>query len=244
MNGRLISRRQLKRPQLAEMLEVFGRHFEGVRERQFLEDLEGKDWVIWLEDRQGRLVGFSTLLVYRVDYDGEPLTVIYSGDTVVEPRAWRSSVLSRTWIHSVRRLYREFGKGRLYWLLIASGFRTYRFLSVYFNEFFPRYDRPTPEGVGRMIDHLSTERFGSCYDRETGVVRFEHPSVLRPSLQAIPDARMANPHIAFFARANPGHVRGAELVCLTELAGRNLTPAARRIVLAGERRGAREELAS
>ena len=244
MNGRLVPRRQLSDRQLAEMFDLFARHFEGVREPQFLSDLEDKDWVVWLEDRRGRLVGFSTMLLYRFDFEGEAVTIVYSGDTIVAPRAWRSSVLSRTWIESVRRLYRELGEGRLYWLLIVSGFRTYRFLPVYFNEFFPRHDRPTPERVGRMIDRLSVERFGSHYDPTKGVVEPAHPAVLRPSLLTVPDGKMADPHVSFFVRANPGHVRGAELVCLTELAGRNLTPAARRIVRAGRTRRNREVLAS
>jgi hypothetical protein len=244
MNGRLIARNDLTGGQLEEMFDLFCRHFEGVRKQQFLADLGGKSQVVWLEDDRGRLVGFSTLLVYRTDFEAETMTVVYSGDTIMEPRAWRSSVLSRTWIESVRRLYREIGEGPLYWLLISSGFRTYRFLPVYFNEFFPRHDRATPARAKRMIDHLAAERFGSFYDRRTGVVRFEHPSVLRPGLRAVPDGKRIDPHVSFFVRANPGHVRGDELVCLTELAVRNLTPAARRIVRAGRRQREREARAS
>jgi hypothetical protein len=243
MNGRLIARRKLTSRRLDEMFALFTRHFDGVRYAQFLADLEDKDWVVWLEDRHGRLVGFSTLLIYRTDFEGEMITVVYSGDTIMEPRAWLSSVLSQTWIESVKGLYRKIGEGRLYWLLIVSGFRTYRFLPVYFNEFFPRYDRTTPDGTKRMIDGLAAERFGSAYDPEKGVVEFEHPSVLRPGLGAVPDAKRGDPHVSFFLLANPDHVRGTELVCLTELAGRNLTPAARRIVRAGLRRRSREAMA-
>ena len=38
------------------------------------------------------------------------------------------------------------------------------------------------------------------------------------------------PHIAFFLATNPGHVRGDELVCLTELCDENLTRAGRRMI--------------
>jgi hypothetical protein len=53
---------------------------------------------------------------------------------------------------------------------------------------------------------------------------------LRPHLAGIPAARLDDPHVAFFARVNPGHVRGDELACLCELADSNLTRAGRRMV--------------
>jgi hypothetical protein len=133
-------------------------------------------------------------------------------------------------------LHRAFGKGRLYWLLIASGFRTYRFLPVFFREFFPRYDRATPEAIRRVMHRLARQRFGSRYDPATGIVRFEQPQMLKGSLRGISEIRMRDPHVAFFARANPDHGGGDELVCLAEVADRNLTPAARRIALARQPR--------
>jgi len=36
--------------------------------------------------------------------------------------------------------------------------------------------------------------------------------------------------VEFFARVNPGYVRGDELVCLCPLTGANQTPAARRLL--------------
>lgn len=244
MNGRLVSRGQLGAGELAEMFELFGRHFQQVSERRFREDLDDKNWVVWLTDDRGGLVGFSTLLLYRTHHEGEPLTIVYSGDTIVDPRAWRSPVLAKTWIDSVRSLHRAFGQGRLFWLLITSGFRTYRFLPTFWREFFPRHDRPTPGGVQHMIDHLAHHRFGCRYDPRTGVVRFAQPQVLSAILGGIPAARMRNPHAAFFARANPGHTEGDELVCLAELADHNLTPAGRRMVPAGRRSGLGEAAAS
>ena len=47
----------------------------------------------------------------------------------LDPGAWSKSVLSRAWIHSVLELGRGLPRARrLYWMLITSGFRTYRFL--------------------------------------------------------------------------------------------------------------------
>ena len=120
MNGSLISREDLSRSDRDGMFELFGRYFEGVTERGFQQDLEDKNWVVRLEDDDGELAGFSTLQLYRTRHEDEALTVIYSGDTIIEPRASRSPVLARTWIESVRSLHRRFGEGRLVWLLITS----------------------------------------------------------------------------------------------------------------------------
>ncbi len=66
-------------------------------------------------------------------------------------------------------------------------------------------------------------------------MRFGAPQILRGELHGIPPSRLADPHVGFFARRNPGHERGDELVCLVELSRDNLTPAGKRVWLAGER---------
>jgi hypothetical protein len=210
------------------MFQLLGRHFEGVTRTQFDSDLMEKNWVIFLE-RETRLVGFSTILAYETSFRGEPVSVIYSGDTIVAQEAWGSPALSRTWIASVTQLRNRYSHGRYYWLLLTSGFRTYRFLPVFWREFYPRFDVPTPRATKELIDHLAGERFGSRYDPITGIVRFANPQRLRTEMIGIPAGRTENRHIAFFASRNPGHIDGDELVCLTELKETNLTAAGRRM---------------
>lgn len=234
MKGRLAGTRDLDRDDRDAMFDLFARCFEGARRECFEADLEAKHWVLLLEEPDAGLQGFSTLHFYRAEDRGETLNVVYSGDTIVAPEAWGSSVLAPAWIAAVRRLHRQRPAARLVWLLIASGYRTYRFLPIFWREFFPRHDRTTPSEAGELMRRLASERFGYAYDPDTGVVRFAEPQVLAPELRGIPPERLTNPHVAFFARVNPGHGRGDELVCLTELADANLTPAGRRMVARGE----------
>ena len=205
-------------------------HFAGVSAEHFEADLAEKNWVILLHDDEGTLSGFSTLLVYETSFHGEPVSVVYSGDTIVRPDAWGTSALPRTWIASINQLRDRYPRGKYYWLLITSGFRTYRFLPLFWKIFFPRFDAETSQATRTLRDHLARERFGARYDPVTGVVRFERPQVLRPAIAGIPEGRLDDPHVAFFSNANPGHVRGDELVCVTELDESNLTPAGRRMV--------------
>lgn len=226
MRGRLVRREALagERDAMYRLLSGF---FEGVTRERFEADLAEKPWVLLLEDEEG-LKGFSTLLLYETFLPGEGIcTVVYSGDTIVDPAAWGSAALPRCWIAAVRRLREEHPQGRLWWLLLTSGFRTYRFLPVFWKDFWPRWDAATPPDIQARLDALAGERLGSLY--QDGIVRFPEPQKLRGELAEVPPGRRLDPHVAFFLEKNPGWVEGDELVCLTGIAEENLTAAGRRM---------------
>lgn len=225
----VLPRVKISPEQQATMFALLDGYFAGVTPAQFAADLGEKSHVILLQ-KDTRLVGFSTLQIYETTNRTEPVTIVYSGDTIVAPEAWGSPVLSRGWIATVNELRRDHPRGRYYWLLLTSGFRTYRFLPVFWREFFPRFNQPTRAETQCLIDHLAREKFGPAYDAARGIVRFARPQRLRPALAALPPGKAADPHVAFFLARNPGHLDGDELVCLTELTEANLTPAGRRMV--------------
>ena len=228
ING-LLPREELSGVQRDEMFLLLSEHFEGVTREQFERDLEEKNWVIEIR-RHGRLLGFSTLLVAETEFDGEMLTVIYSGDTIVAPEAWRSSALPRTWIAAVNALRERVPSRRCYWLLLTSGFRTYRFLPVFWCRFFPRHGVPTPPREEQLLHHLAATRYGIWYDFSSGIVRFPYPQKLRGQIGAVPRGREGDPDISFFLARNSGYANGDELACLTEISDANLTAAGRRMV--------------
>jgi hypothetical protein len=194
-------------------------------------DLLQKNWVVLLEDQRGVLRGFSTLLVYPETIAGRALTVVYSGDTIVAREWWGSPVLPLTWLRAVRQLTPLYGNREVYWLLLTSGFRTYRFLPVFFREFFPRWDGASAADRS-VMQSLAATQFGGRYDGKTGIVRLERPQVLAPELLDVPARRALDPHVAFFLERNPGYVYGDELVCLARIAEENLTAAGLRIAKA------------
>ena len=213
------------------------RHFEGVTPDQFQADLAEKNVNLMLRDSDsGVLVGFSTMLVYETAIDGAPVSVVYSGDTIVDPSAWSSPALPREWIAAVNRLRIDYPNGPYYWLLITSGFRTYRLLSTFWQNFYPRHDAGQSPRQRHILDVIARERFGDRYDVNSGVVRLARPQLLRPHLAGIPPERMSDPHVEFFARCNPAHVDGDELACLCELSEDNLTRAGRRMVFGAQPR--------
>ena len=185
VSGRLVRREALTEADRDAMHGLLASYFAGVERAVFERDLDEKQWAILLERGDGTLAGFTTLLLYRTGFQGETITVVFSGDTIVDRASWGSAALHRTWIAAVTRLAAEHGEGRLFWQLIVSGFRTYRLLPIFFREFYPRHDRDTPPETRALMDELAVHRFGRQYDRARGVVRFEATlaaAVVRPAV--------------------------------------------------------------
>lgn len=232
MRGRLSARTELTPADTGAMYELLTRHFAGVDEVGFHADLLDKDWVVLVEDTG--LVGFSTFRLDRECVADRELTVVYSGDTIVEPDAWGSTALPRTWIRSVRWLHDRHGAGSLWWLLLTSGFRTYRFLPVFCRTF---HAGPPEQGdgLGALVGELARRRFGERYDSGSGIVRLPRPQRLREPLLGVPRGRLEDPHVRRFLRLNPGHAEGDELVSLACLDDANLTRAGQRMLYGGRR---------
>jgi hypothetical protein len=225
----IVRQAALSSPERAEMLALLSSHFDGVTPAQFTHDLGTKDWVLRVH-RGDQLVGFTTVQVLEAEHGGELISVLYSGDTIMAPEAWSSPVLARGWIAMVRTLQADAPARPWYWLLLSSGFRTYRFLPVFWAQFWPRYDADTPAEMTALLARVAQARFGAQFDGAAGVVRFAQPQRLRGALAHVPDERLLDPHVDFFLRMNPDHTAGDELVCLTELSDANLTAAGRRMI--------------
>ena len=230
MKARAVCKDQLSADDQEKMLMLLSEHFLGVEREVFKSDLDRKNWVILIENNKGDLVGFSTIQLYQTAYEGETISVVYSGDTIMDRSAWSSFCLPRAWIRTIKDISHHHEARRMVWLLITSGFRTYRFLPVFWREYYPRYDKSTPSEVNALINHLAYERFGNQYDEELGIVQFKHPHKLTRDLAIIPEGKMADPHVAYFNQVNPGHTQGDELVCFTEISDDNLSAAGRRML--------------
>jgi len=231
MKVHIIKRETLKPSERDEMYAVFSRYYANVDHSRFRKDLESKDWIILLSHQDSGIVGFSTQQIYRHSGPSGSVVVVYSGDTIID-RAYRHHTgLAGAFGHFLRWAIRECSGLPVYWLLTSKGARTYRFLPVFFNTFFPAFDRAIPVKFKVLIDALAVEKFGACYLAQTQVVchggqrdwlcEAEHD----PALLGRDD-----PHIRFFLERNPGYAQGDELVCLAEVSENNLNGRARRVI--------------
>jgi hypothetical protein len=228
--GETVARAALSSATVDEMVQLFSEHYDLVCPEHFRRDLAQKDHVVLLrEERQGTLQGFSTLAIYTTTVQGREVGVVYSGDTIIRPAFWGTPALPSVWIKRVLALAAHLPQP-VYWLLISSGYKSYRFLPVFYREFYPRYECPTPPEQQAILDELAQQRFGAQYDAALGVVRFESGATpLRPGVADVSEERQRNPHIRFFLARNPDHAQGDELVCLTRISWENLTSAGQRM---------------
>lgn len=213
-----------------QMFALMEQYYAGMKRESFESDLDEKDWVIELVEPTTREVrGFSTQRVITVQVDGRPIRALFSGDTIVDRGCWGQSALAQAWGELALGLIQSDEPRQLFWFLISKGYKTYRYLPVFFREFYPRYDLVTPDWARRILDGLGRTKFPTLYDAQTGIVRAAHDGCrLRRGVAEIGPERLRDPHIRFFRERNPGHRWGDELCCIAPITRENFTLAANR----------------
>jgi hypothetical protein len=211
------------------------RGFLGVTRQDFIRDFEEKDAVIVLrkEDSEGEVVGWSTLIVLTLELPAgakevQEVKAVFSGDTVVLPE-YRSGVgLGVELVGYFLQTYDRFPWHSVYYVLTSKGWRTYKIMPFFFNEFAPHYDRPTTADEQLVMDAFGRKKYPRNYDAKRGVITFS-PQRVRPDGV---DAAPAHPdrHAAFFLSRNPSYLEGHELVCVARIAPANFTGVVRRLV--------------
>jgi hypothetical protein len=195
------------------MYALMETYFDRVTPTTFARDLAEKEWVILLRDtKTSSVCGFSTMMRVRAVANGELVTGLFSGDTIVDRDYWSESVLARVWSQHAFTVAASIRDSRTYWFLICSGYKTYRFLPVFFREFYPTFECETPPRATALMRALASSKYPHEYDAARGVVRPRRPAPLGEGVADVTPQRIRDPHVAFFVASNPGHVEGDELV--------------------------------
>ncbi len=238
LKGSVISRELVSRSDCAQMLAILEQCFDNIDKQHFLADLKKKDQVIFLRDGGGIIRGFSTLVSFRHSFAEKEYRVVFSGDTVIAPGHWGGIELPLVWGSHLMEMYQREPKIPLLWLLISKGIRTFKFLPVFFNQYYPCPDRSVPNAVQQLMHSLGTLRFAEQYDSQRGLVLpCSQSYYLREEFAAVQPPVEGRDYIQHFYQKNPLYRRGAELLCLTEFSPENLKPFIRRGI---ERRLIRE----
>lgn len=231
IQSRIVSVAEITPTDARVMYEIFSRHYDCVSFDKFLLDLSEKDCVLVLHNANSAICGFSTQKVLRVFVGGKAVRAVFSGDTIVDRAYWGEQELSRCWCRYVSSVYAEEPSVPLYWFLISKGYRTYLYLPLFFESFYPNCEAPTPDFEQRVLDTLAAAKFPAHYRVETGLVEFpQSQGQLKPSLAEIPARRLHDPYVQFFLKRNPEYAGGNELACLAEISPLNMKRFAGRIV--------------
>lgn len=210
--------------QRERMLALMHEYYENVDALQFNSDLNKKDRIILLKNDE-TICGFSTQLLSSSNIEGHLVKFLFSGDTIIE-RPYRNSLaLPLAWSKIMLDEINTSPEVPLYWLLTTKGYKTYRYLSVFFNDFFPRPNRELSAFEQQALESFTAQICIEGLDHERWIIRAQPSSQrLRKGVADITDNRLKKPEIAFFEEVNPGHASGDELICLARFCKENLTP--------------------
>ena len=234
LTGNIVCTADLMRERCDEMFALMQRYYENVRREEFDQDLHEKDWVIEVSrPSDGALCGFSTQMAFDLPLADRTVRGLFSGDTIVDPQYWSNNPLAGLWGNLVLALVERSPWEELCWFLICKGYKTYRFLPTFFEEYYPRHDRPTPDWASARLQAFSDMKFPERYDAARGIIRAAIDSArLREGVAQVTPQRLRNADVRFFCERNPGHAQGDELCCVAPLSRDNFTAAAWRVISA------------
>ena len=227
LTSRVVSPPDVDRGLCDRLFELYDAAYAGGSRSEFDHDLAEKDALILLEGGD-RVVGFSTQKVFDTVHEGRRLRILFSGDTIIDPKHWGSQELVRAWCRFAGTVKGDDPLTPLYWYLISKGHRTYLYLPLFFRSFYPSCDAATPPFEASLMRALGTSRYGDRFDPEAGLIDARSPhDRLREELDSAPQ-RTSNRHVAYFLDCNPRYAEGVELLCLAEITPENMRSFARR----------------
>lgn len=215
LNGQIYDKNEFYKIDVEGLFGFFSKFYHKVDPKIFEQDFYEKDYLFLLKNDEGEVKGFSNMQLIAPEWD-PGIRLAFSGNTIIDPEYWGSLELVRIWARLMNRILTENKDKSIYWYLICSGFRTYMFLPVFFNKFYPNYNEATPNHIKMIIENAGRVKFPGEY--ENGIVKVQSPRECLDATIAIPnDFKQNNPNIKFFTERNPGYLKGDELVCMAEV---------------------------
>ncbi len=224
LNGRVVRAESADQHMLESMYALMKQYYDGVSYDSFIQDLSEKDWLILLEESD-QIVGFSSQMLYEHVIERESVSVLFSGDTIIDKAYWGTFTLPVTWVRMMRTIHSQNPQAKLYWFLISKGHRTYRFLPTFFKSYFPSPDDISCEFEKNLLRQVALDKFGSRFDPETFLIQSDKGSQrLKRGISDVTEPLRKNRYILFFEEKNPGYIDGEELACIARFDLNNLTP--------------------
>ncbi|MEL6177608.1 MAG: hypothetical protein AAFS10_01585 [Myxococcota bacterium] len=211
--------------QILHMWNLYKNYYTHVEKSQFIKDLDSYNYVlIGTEEPTGQFAGFMLVDLYVLDFEFDRVGIMYTGHTMFLPKYWGTKAVPTAMYKLAFSWKRKNRIKEMYWNLIAAGNRTYLAMCRNNYTYYPRYDRPTPARMDRLLRHVGTQYFGESYDAERGVIARDEPRAVFRSDQYAPfsDEVKALPEITFFLNRNPGYGKGDELSSLVKVSWHNV----------------------
>lgn len=186
-------------------------------ERDYAERELRKHQRIAMFHSDGALVGMASIDVSACEFRGRAIAVIYTSHVLLREAFRGHNLIQKLGLRTflATRLRHPFRP--IYWFFDTFSYKSYLLLPRNFVTFWPRYHLPTPPDEAALIDELATRIYGPAWRPARGLVVRSGQKRLRATTAPLRLVPGGDPHLDFFARANPGHAEGDMLVCLCPL---------------------------
>jgi hypothetical protein len=220
---------------LNRMFELMNENYNRVTETSFVNDLKKKNWAGIISDENEDVQGFTTFAINPANSGTKNYNVLFSGDTIITHEYWGSQVLMKGWCRSVGSIIASDPGKKWFWYLLSKGHRTYMYLPLFFNEYYPAFEpKENHDSLKQIANEVSLKIFGKYWKEDEGVVRFDSSQgELKPEWANATFQKRNSNFITFFLEKNPGFYKGEELVCIAPISPTNLMRSAKDYILEG-----------
>lgn len=220
LKARVLPVKTLKESQFTEMFHLFEAFYEDVAFERFCLDLKSKSQIILMLNHIGQIKGFSSVTDYEVKINQKTYRILYSGDTIISPDHWGTTVLVSTFTAHMMKLKLKNPHKEVWWFLLSKGYKTYLLLANNFLHYYPRMEESIPQEYRDLRAHLANLIYPGHYNNETGLLKFdrgEHEHLKHHVAPITEEMMIKKPKIRFFQEQNPEWEKGDELVCLGKI---------------------------
>ncbi|MEO7292835.1 MAG: hypothetical protein ABIW34_07020 [Ginsengibacter sp.] len=200
----------------------------------FVKDLSDKVYVGLLFDSEKCIQGFTTFGINPKGTGNSGYSIIFSGDTVISPEHWGSQEMMRGWGTSVGKIIADDPSKDWYWFLLSKGHRTYMYLPLFFNEYYPSVQENNYDNLLKVLNETALKLYPGSFNSLSGVIVFDKKmGELKPSLAQTTFDKQSKPHVKFFLEKNPEFFQGNELVCVARLHPDNIKGYGKKYIVEG-----------
>jgi hypothetical protein len=214
------------------MFLLMADHYKDMQRETFDRDLSQKNLVLllWAENR---IQGFTTFVSNPKGCGTAQYHILFSGDTIIAPEFWGSTAMVDGWFKVVARFLASDPHKPWYWFLMSKGHRTYMYLPLFFQQYYPALEPNRQiDTLKEIANDVAFKLYPEHWRPDLGVIQFPNAAgALTAKLAAGTYDRKHNPQVAFFLKKNPNFEKGDELVCICALNPDNLRGSSREKLL-------------
>ncbi len=211
-----------------EMFKLFNKYFN-CEKNMFFSDLQSKKTIVLLKNSNRDIVGFTSMDISIEESKNSKIVILFSGNTIVDEKYRNDLLLITGFLEFAVRTQTEYPDYKMFWHLICEGYKTYRYLPLSFNRFYPHYKEEPLQYEKELMDKISIKRFNKYYDKKTDIIHIPGSESLKSNFSKIHQNKLEDKHIKFFVDKNPFYENGDKLSCIAEISYNNLKAIPKRI---------------